>query len=273
MKKKTLLLAAVAVLSISAAACSKKEEPAPTSAATEASTEAASEAATETSTEAVSEEYMSGILTGIDGDTLTIKSDEDDSERTYSIKDAELIHEFPLAEGDWVDVSFPEGSTKEPVPVITLEVTMSMIEQNSDPVAEGTVTDAAKNTMTLDVDGEEYTLNTSNAYVVGKNGIQTDKQCKVSYLGFLDDDPIVTKIVMEDSYDTPEAEINAFIGTVAQIGQDGRSIVLETEAGDFFTFVNADIDFSAYKESQTVQITYDGSIGDKEIAATAITKK
>ena len=275
MKKKTLLLAAVAVLSISAAACSKKEEPAPatTAAATEASSEAATEAAAEASTEEVAEAYMSGILTKIDGDILTIQSDEDDSERTYNIADAELINEFPLAEGDWVDVTFEEGATEEPIPVLVLEVTVSMVEQNSDPVAEGTVVDATMNTLTLEVDGEEYSLSTANAYVVGKNGIQVDKQCKVSYLGFLDDDPIVTKIVMEDSYDTPEAEINAFIGTVAQVGQEGDNIVLETAAGDFFTFVSSDIDFSAYKEGQTVQITYDGSIGDKEIAATAITEK
>ncbi len=277
MKKKTLLLAAVAVLSISAAACSKKEEPAPTTAATEASTEATTEAtmeaAAEASTEEVSEEYMSGILTKIDGDILTIKSDEDNTERTYNIADAELINDFPLAEGDWVDVTFEEGATEEPIPVMILEVTVSMIEQNSDPVAEGTVVDATMNTLILEVDGEEYTLDTANAYIVGKNGILVDNQCKVSYLGFLDDDPIVTKVVMEDSYDAPEAEINAFIGTVAQVGQEGDSIVLETASGDFFTFVNSDIDFGAYKEGQTVQITYNGSIGDKEIAATAITEK
>lgn len=269
MKKKTLLLAAIAVLSISVAACSKKEESAPATTAAETS----AEASTEASSEAPAEEYMSGLISKIDGDVLTIKNDEDGSERTYTIADAKLIHEFPLAEGDWVDITLPEGADAEPIPVLALEVTLSMIEQNSDPVAEGKITEVSEHTIVFEADGEEYTLNTSNAYIVGEKGIQADLQCKISYLGFLDDDPIVTKIVMEDSYDTPEAQINAFIGTVVQVGPNGDSIVLETAAGDFFTFVSGDIDFSAYKEGQTVQITYDGSIGSKEIAATAITKK
>ena len=32
------------------------------------------------------------------------------------------------------------------------------------------VVDASEGTLTLEVDGEQYTLETANAYVVGKNG-------------------------------------------------------------------------------------------------------
>ena len=62
--KKTLLLVTIAALSISAAACSKKEETAPTTAeiSSEAVTEATTEAETETEEE-VEEDYVSGLIT------------------------------------------------------------------------------------------------------------------------------------------------------------------------------------------------------------------
>ena len=77
---------------------------------------------------------------------------------------------------------------------------------------------------------------------------------------------------MEDSYDTPEAEINAFIGTVAQVNEDGTGIVLESQDGDFFTFVSDSIDFTEFEEDQTLQITYTGSISAKEIPAVEVTE-
>ena len=47
-----------------------------------------------------------------------------------------------------------------------------MLEQSMDPVADGTVKDVASDSMTLEVDGEDYKVLTGNAYVVGKDGIQ-----------------------------------------------------------------------------------------------------
>ena len=66
--KKTLLLVTIAALSISAAACSKKEEPAASTA--EATSEAAAETTAEEETEEdVEEDYVSGLITKIDGNT------------------------------------------------------------------------------------------------------------------------------------------------------------------------------------------------------------
>ena len=139
--------------------------------------------------------------------------------------------------------------------------------------ADGTVKDVASDSMTLEVDGEDYKVLTGNAYVVGKDGIQAGAAAEVTYLGDLDDEPLAIKIVMNDAKDTDEAQIDAFVGKVAQLGEDGDHIVLEAQTGDFFTFVSDSIDLSQYAEGDTLQIQYDGSINDKEIKAVKITKK
>lgn len=265
--KKALLITAIAAVSISAAACSSKKTAETTAAPTETT-------AAETSSEAeTDEDYTSGIITAIDGDILTVKDDYDDTETKYDISGAEVTKQFPLSEGDWVDITFPADSTEDPVPAIAMEVTSSMLEQTMDPVADGTIKEVASDSMTLEVDGEEYKVLTGNAYVVGKDGIKADAEAEVTYLGDLDDEPLAIKIVMADAKDSDDAKINAFVGKVAQIGEDGDHIVLEAQTGDFFTFVSDDTDFSQYAEGDTLQIQYDGSINDKEIQAVKITKK
>lgn len=267
--KKALLITAIAAVSISAAACSSKKAAETTAAPAETTTTAA-----ETSSEAETEEdYTSGVITAIDGDILTVKDDYDDQERKYDISKAEVTKDFPLSEGDWVDLTVPANNAEDPIPAIAMEVTASMLEQSMDPVADGTVKDVASDSMTLEVDGEDYKVLTGNAYVVDKDGIQAGAAAEVTYLGDLDDEPLAIKIVMDDAKDTDEAQIDAFVGKVAQLGEDGDHIVLEAQTGDFFTFVSDSIDLSQYAEGDTLQIQYDGSINDKEIKAVKITKK
>lgn len=265
--KKALLITAIAAVSISAAACSSKKAAETTAAPAETT------AAEETSETDVEEDYTSGIITAIDGDIITVKDDYDEQERKYDLSGAEVTKEFPLSWGDWVDLTFPAGTTDDPIPAIAMEVTTSMMEQDMDPVANGKITEVASDSMTLEVDGEEYKILTGNAYVVGKNGIKADENATVEYLGDLDDEPLATKIVMEDAKDSDEAKINAFVGKVAQISEDGNHIVLQAQTDDFFTFVSDSIDFSQYAEGDTVQVQYDGKISDKEIPAVKITKK
>lgn len=265
--KKALLITAIAAVSISAAACSSKK-PAETTAAPVETTAAETTTVAETN-----EDYTSGIITAIDGDVLTVKDDYDDEERKYDISGADVTNEFLLTEGDWVDITFQADSTEDPVLAIAVEVTSSVLEQTMDPVAEGTIKEVTSDTMTLEVDGEEYKILTGNAYVVGKDGIKADADAEVTYLGDLDDEPLAIKIVMADAKDSDDAKINAFVGKVAQIGEDGDHIVLEAQTGDFFTFVSDDTDFSQYAEGDTLQIQYDGSINDKEIQVVKITKK
>ena len=241
--KKKLLFVAVAVMAIGMTACSKKQDTPETTTAVETTTEAET---TEAETEDIDEDSING----------------------------EITKDFPFAVGDQVEVIFPEGSEEDPVPALAVTVTESATEADtdSDPTVEGKVVDAANATLTLEVDGEQYSMNKANAYVVAKDGITVDKNAKVTYLGDLDDEPMAVKIVMEDSYDTPEAELNVFTGKVAQIGEDGKSIVLEADGGDFFTFVSDSLSFDDYKDGDTVKVTYQGSIGAKEIPALEIEK-
>lgn len=275
--KKKILVTTLMVLALGITACSSKKEE-PTTAATVATaaetTAAESTEAPEESTEEeeIEEDYMTGLITKIDGTILTVKNDEDETEKNYDISKAEITQEFPFAEGDSVEISYPAETAEDPVPVITLEVLESAISQNTDPSAEGTVTESTADSITLEMeDGNTYTLAASNAYIVGKNGITAGQKATVTYLGDLDDEAMAVKVVMEDSYNTPEAELNAFIGTVAQIEDD--HIVLESAEGDFYTFISDDIDFSDYEEDQTLQITYTGSIAAKEIPALDVTEK
>lgn len=267
--KKKLLFAAVAVMAISMTACSKKQDTAATT-AVETSAEAQT---TEAETEDIDEDSINGEITKIDGDVLTVKNIDDDTEKNYDTSKAEITKDFPFAVGDQVEVVFPEGSEDDPVPAISVTVTESVTEADtdSDPIVEGKIVDASKDSLTIEVDGEQYKMNSADAYVVAKDGVKADKNAKVTYLGDLDDEPMAVKIVMEDSYDTPEAELNIFTGKVAQIGEDGKSIVLEAN-GDLFTFVSDSLSFGDYKDGDTVKVTYQGSIAAKEIPALNIEK-
>ena len=201
MKKKLFAAAMAGTMVLSLAACGGSKPAETTAAPAETTTTAA-----ETSSEAEAEEdYTSGVITAIDGDILTVKDDYDDQERKYDISKAEVTKDFPLSEGDWVDLTVPANTTEDPIPAIAMEVTASMLEQSMDPVADGTVKDVASDSMTLEVDGEDYKVLTGNAYVVGKDGIQTGAAAEVTYLGDLDDEPLAIKIVMDDAKDTDEA--------------------------------------------------------------------
>lgn len=275
--KKKLLITTMLVLALSATACSKKvdETTAAPETTTEAATTEATTAAAETAEEEdVEEDYMSGVITKFTDTLLTIKNDDDGTEKDYDISEAEVVQEFPFAEGDWVEVSFPAETTEDPVPAIHVEVMESVIAATTDQSVEGTVEDATMNTLTLKVeDGTSYSFTTSNAYVVGKDGIRVDQKATVTYIGDVEDtdpNPLAVKIVMEDSYNTPEAELNAFSGEVAQIEEE--SIVLESADGDFYTFVAEDLDLSSYKVGDTVQVFYTGTITEKAIPATRIVK-
>lgn len=215
---------------------------------------------------------MTGVITGINGDILTVLSDDDGSEKDYDLSKAEITQEFPFAEGDLVEIMFPYETTEDPVPAISIEVLESVIAQNSDPTAVGTVTEANETTLTLEMEeGDSYTISIANAYVVAADGIAAGKEATVTYIGDLDDEAMAVKVVMEDSYDTEEAKLNAFVGKVVQ--SEENNIVLEAANEDFYTFVSDDMDFTQYNAGDTLQIFYTGTITDKEITADKVEKK
>lgn len=267
---------AVLAMALGATGCSsdKGGETAATTVAesTTAATQASESAETEETEEEVEEESMTGVITGINGDILTVLSDDDGSEKDYDLSKAEITQEFPFAEGDLVEIMFPYETTEDPVPAISIEVLESVIAQNSDPTAVGTVTEANETTLTLEMEeGDSYTISIANAYVVAADGIAAGKEATVTYIGDLDDEAMAVKVVMEDSYDTEEAKLNAFVGKVVQ--SEENNIVLEAANEDFYTFVSDDMDFTQYNAGDTLQIFYTGTITDKEITADKVEKK
>lgn len=268
--KKRLLAAGFLALALGISACSSK--PAETTAAP-VETTAAEETTTapETEEEEIEEDYMTGYITAIEDTVLTVKNDDDDTEKNYDISDAEIIHEFALSEGDWVEICYPAETTEDPVPVMTLEVLESEIGKNVDPSVEAVIEEVTDEAITITTEDEEsYTLLRANAYVVSDEALAAGQTVTITYLGDLDDEALAVKIVEENSYDTPEAELFAFTGTVAQIDEDEGSIVLESQQDDFFTFVSDEIDFSGYEEGETLTIVYTGTISAKDIPAVEV---
>jgi len=272
--KKKVLVTLVLALSLSAAtACSKKAEET-TPATTEATTEAPTEDTAEEETE-MEETSMTGIIVSFTDTVLTVKDDADDAEKEFDYSKAEVTREFPFSEGDEIEIIYPDGTTETPIPAISVEVYTSVIGENSDPYVEGTVKDAATNTITLELEnGESYTFGKTNAYIVAKEGILVDKKATVTYIGDIDDTdpvPLAVKVVMEDSYGSADADQFAFIGPVANIEE--QSIVLQAEDGDYYTFVSDEYDFSDYSIGDNLQITYTGTITAKEIPAVKVVNK
>lgn len=274
--KKTLLTMAILTMVLGASACSSNKAAETTTAAeTTAETTQATEAETtaEETEEEVEEMSMTGVVTGINGDVLTVLGDDDDTEKNYDLSGAEITREFPFAEGDQVEIIYPDGTTKDPIPAISLEVLESVIAENTDPSATGIITEVGDSTLTFQPEDEDesYTIRTANAYIVAKDGIAPDKEATITYIGDLDDDAMATKVVMEDSYDTAESDLFAFIGKVDQVGED--NIVLISAYDEYFTFVAEDIDFSQYSAGDTLQIYYTGTLTDKTITAEDVEKK
>lgn len=267
---------AILTMVLGASACSSNKAAETTTAAeTTAETTQATEAETtaEETEEEVEEMSMTGVVTGINGDVITVLGDDDDTEKNYDLSGAEITREFPFAEGDQVEIIYPDGTTKDPIPAISLEVLESVIAENTDPSATGIITEVGDSTLTFQPEDEDesYTIRTANAYIVAKDGIAPDKEATITYIGDLDDDAMATKVVMEDSYDTAESDLFAFIGKVDQVGED--NIVLISAYDEYFTFVAEDIDFSQYSAGDTLQIYYTGTLTDKTITAEDVEKK
>ena len=276
--KKHVLAAAVLVVALGATACSERnnstlDTSAPTTqGTTQAPTTTASVETTQEEDDYVEEDYVTGIITNIQDQILTVKDNQDSSEKKYDISSAEISQEYPFSKGDTVEITFASDNTKDPVPAIGVDVMESIIGLNTDPSISGTVTEATDTTLTMKTDeGETCTVSIANAYIVAKDGITLDKKATITYIGDLDDNAMAVKVVMEDSYGSAETERSAFIGKVIQ--NTDNNLVLESADSDFYTFVSDDLDFSPYQIGDTVQIFYNGTITSKEITALEVSKK
>lgn len=280
--KKTLLTMAMLTMILGVSACSSgngstdaSTTAAETTAAATESTQAAAEETEETEEgEEIEEVTITGVITGINGDVLTVLGDDDDTEKDYDISKAEVTRDFPFAEGDQVEIVYPDGTTQDPVPAISLEVLESVIAQNTDPSVTGVITQVNGSSLTFksDDDDESYTVGIANAYIVSKDGLAADKKVTITYIGELEDEAMAAKVVTEDSYDTAESDLNAFIGEVAEVEED--NIVLVSANDDYFTFVSeeGDIDFSQYSVGEKLTVYYTGTLSAMMITAQDIEK-
>lgn len=275
--KKQMLATSLLIMALGLSACSPKA-PAETTPAETTTTAAAAEATTASEAETeeeVEEVSIDGIITKIESDVVTVKNSEDDKEISFDISKAEVINDFDLSVGDEVEVTFAEGASGETVPAITFEVYTSVIEENSDPLVSGSIEKSDDNTLSLKTeDGETYSFSTANSYIVSKDGIKEGVNAEITYLGDLEDTdpiPMAIKVVTEDSFDSEDAKINAFKGTIDQL--TGQDFTAETADGNYFSCTAEDgVDLSSFSKGDTVLITYTGSLTAKVIAVTNVEK-
>lgn len=288
--KKHALVIGVLTLTMALSACGSKDSTDPT-ASTETTAESAADdttaaAAATTTAEDITTadadadpdakagmevEFASGAILKLDGNTLTIMDEFDEAEKVFDISEAAIVKTFPLTVGDYVEITYPEAAEGAVIKALELEVLDSIRAESEDPLMIGTIQTAGDDTLTLaGADGQLYTFTTANAYKVSAdNSLKSGVEAQITYLGELDDtEPLMAiKIVTEDSYDSDEAKINAFIGVVDTA--DEESLVLESESGDYFSFISDNVDFTVFNEGDTVKVIYEGSISAKGITATA----
>lgn len=282
--KKQLLTLAVLSVSVGLAACTSNKTTDPTEATTvtEATTEVETEAVSATvetttaaeSTEAFDLQYVEGIITKIDGTKITVKDEFEDTELVFDTTDASVTKTFPLSEGDYVEVAYPENAEGDVINAEALEVIESVLAESEEPMLTGTVQETDDKTLTIESeDGNTYVFDIINSYIVTADGVKEGTEVRVNYLGDaeFDDTLIATKVVTEDSYDDPKAQLSAFVGEIDSVEDNG--LVLISSTGDYYTFVSPNLDFSTFSAGDTVQVTYTGSLAGKEITATDVEKK
>lgn len=281
MKRKyaAAMMMAVAV-ALAAAGCSKPAEPASEAATTEAVTEETSkEETTEAETTAEEaeqeEEYVDGIVTDMDGSTMTIDSGEGE-ELTFDYSNAAVNSDYELGVGDEVSITFYLDEAADMQEATVIDVLYSVAEENAegDPVLTGVVEDASTNTIAVkdEMSGEVRYFTTMIAQkVTGDGGIAVGDEVQVTYLGEVGDQEypgLAVKVVTSDMYDSDEAKINTLTGVAAAV-EDGR-LDMETEDGNIFNFISEGADLSSVSEGDTVTVIYEGSLGEREIPAVGL---
>lgn len=132
----------------------------------------------------------------------------------------------------------PQTEGGEPAPVATPapapEPDPTPAPEPTQQTATGTVKDASMNTLTVEIDGVEITLNVTDAQHHYKNGIQTGNSVSITYTGELTSDPSTATVVSVED-DNANAATNAvYAGAVT----DGtmNTVTIVTDDGATMTF-------------------------------------
>lgn len=118
----------------------------------------------------------------------------------------------------------------EPDPTPTPDPTPAPTQQT----ATGTVKDASMNTLTVEIDGVEITLNVTDAQHHYKNGIQTGNSVSITYTGELTSDPSTATVVSVEDDDANATTDAVYTGAVT----DGtmNTVTIVTDDGATMTF-------------------------------------
>ncbi len=233
--KKALLISGMALVAVSAGACGKKAETAETQAA----------AAAETVDEEKAE-VLSGTITSVDGDKLTVNVNGD-SEISFDISSAWTNPAWELHADDEVDIYYNKASEDEDLPADgtkALEVKMSVPYEyqdedfSYDPEIYGEITavdeksisvrqimddretagGADEETAAEDMYGETYTFSRASYEVdITDAGLEVGTTGSFDYIGELGSDPILYRVVSDDMADSDEAMTFYLEGTIEKV--------------------------------------------------------
>lgn len=241
---------------------------------------------------------VSGVITLIDQDMVTVRVDfgmdaegeiESGTEMIFDIQNAETYDtEEYLMTGAGADVQFIDGDF-EVYPALAISVTMDVEQQadaeGRDPVMYGTVQFLDDNTVTIiDETGIQRDFNVQLARIVSFESISAGDEIAVTYFGSVFDhadvvddeiedqgfnfsEPLALKLVSMDALDSEEANENYLTGTVGAVYSD--AIELETSLYTFVFSATMSV-LDGINEEDHVRVYYEPPFGGITVTATRI---
>ena len=305
-KRQMLLLAAAGMLVLSACGNKKVETETTAESSAEETTETSEEAGSGDETAASAESgadaetadansvdtdlfedegYFDGTVTGMSGTQVTVTSDDG---KTYSfdIADAEQDPDYEVLPGAYIEVSYDGakqegGVTKATMVAVLMSLEQQAQEKGQDPALQGSIKEVGDGTLTVtDPNGVDHSFDSRIAQIVSKSGLSAGAQVMVTYVGSIDEEaqedsedgegsgvPVAIKVVTPDSVGVQTE--NKMSGTVSYV--DGGHMMIDTAAIPF-EFTGDESLFAGLAEGDSVTVTYTGSVGNKTVQATAVTK-
>ena len=306
MKKRFIIPALTALMVLGLAACgSKQTENVQTEAASaqaaaesqtsEENTEASSSAA-ETKVDVLSmlpedfeEDYFEGIVTGIEGNVVTLKNGDGET-RSFDMSGAERYDEGSFMEGCYAEVTYAVDAEKETPYALDINVTMDIEQQaaieNRDPVIAGTVQLCDINDLEIiDINGVEHVFDNSMARTVSFAPVKQGDKVYVYYCGSIFNDgeesedeeksigtPIVIKIVTPDALGSEDAEANFLTGIVDRIDHENGLLDLLTESITF-EVSGPEHMFKDIDEEDQIKVYYEGALSGIAVDAVKVEKE
>lgn len=267
--KKQYLAITVMTVALGISACSTK--PAETTAPTTTVESSISE-------EELDENYFYGYVDSIEGDVVTMTSDDGTSAK-FNISKAEVTGADEIGTGDEVEILFLGDLSDDTTQAQAVEILTSAAAEaaeaaaaQQDQVTSGTIEAADDDTVTLKTEDGTYIFNAKIAQKVTKDGIKEGTEAEVTYYGDLDDEedkPVATRIVTEDAADSEEAQEYTLSGKVVELDTD--FVVIDTNDPDNTLFAFAGIGmFDGLALGDEATIIYEGTLTDRIIMAIGV---